>query len=324
MSFLGKKNIEAKELVVSSKQMLEQEQESIDSCDARVTELLADRKNTLFPDAFMEIKKFDELYLGVKNALFSGSDITYTEIKQDTTVEKFYETVEQVEPLKIKEFNSAIVSSVVWGIIVSLLATGALLYVVAKIKNIAFDLTNIADLTQLKELCGAIGSFFVADNTVLVGVVALSSVMIVPTVVVALLLYLKRASKNIVEAKSISSEAHLKHSELSTQKRKREALVEYLEAQHRDISCLSVFLDEYNSKMRRIIFVEGEDYQSYQESSKSDIRTCVELYRALKSLLNIKIVTSNAQIDPAAKVELNSAHSLTTKMMAPYAMIKKS
>ncbi|GEM_PF-4178005 len=317
MSLPRKKNLEAKELVSSSQQMLQDIDEKLIKADDRVSSLIEEHTAEILKDIDIELKKFDERYLNVQNALFSGSEITYTDIEPEDISGKFYASIEAIDPIKVKRFSSGVGMAIMLGLVVSLMVSIALILFVLSAYKIPLQFSSIeALLMGISDMIGGV------ENANM-GLAVLATMFIVPAVVISIFYYFKRASSNIKYAKSVFTDASSQHLELSSQLRKKENLAEYLESHHRCSRALTLFLDEYNAKMRRIVYVEGSDYQEYAEESKADIRVAVELYRALKLLISTKIVSLDGTIlEGALKVEQDAA-TLQTKMMAPYAALKR-
>ncbi len=301
-------NQEAKSLILESKELLDQADNELHENDAKACENIA--KYAQLREEIIEksIKHFYNTYQKIKNCTFEGADISYIEDNLEDIKENFYSKAPKIEPLDISQVKTAGFSSFIMGIIYSVITLAILLAIGIAKSGTMIYLDVIPTLDMYKPILDFYGNI-VAPNrgTAMMGLAFIAGTSVTVGLILAMLRYHGRSNKNLQTAQKTLEIAKEHKAEKDTQNNKILALCEYTHKVDTSIYSLNIYLEEYYAIMKRILHVEGDNYNKYSPISRQKIQTGVILYNTIQKVMNTNIVSEDAEVNPESHHELSLA-----------------
>lgn len=303
-----KNNNKAKELVASSKQMLEDVENEILQSDAHACESI--EKYIRLREEVLEqsLKRFDEAYLNIQNPNFKGADLTQLDDTMEDIKMRLQEKLPPIEPLDIPEINTAFSSSLFLGLFSALGILAVLLFIGAQATGIALNLNALPTQEQYESLLQFYGNLLLPNRgNIQEGLIFILLLPLSVGLILALSRYYKRSRYNLNHAQAIFQAASAQHLEKSAQNKKIMTLCQYTQKLDETLGTLQVYLDEYIATMRRILRTEGEDFSQYALSSRKKIETAVLLYKTTRSLMITDVVGDEGVPNEESRLRLDAA-----------------
>jgi hypothetical protein len=301
-------NEEAKSLILASQELVHQAEHELSENDAKACENIA--KYVQLREKVIEksIKQFYTTYQQIKNCSFEGADITHEGEDFEDIKENFYTQSPKIEPLEISYISTSGFSSVIVGVIYSLITLAILLAIgIIKSGSMVY-LDAVPTLEMYQPILNFYGELIAkSDGTPLIGLGFIAGVSIFVGLFFAMIRYHGRSSKNLQHAKKTFEQAQEHKAEKDIQNEKILTLCEFTHKIDSSVHSLNVYLEEYHAVMKRIIHVEGDDYNHYTPLSRQKIQTAIILYHIMQKIMHTNIVTDGAEVNPESHHELSLA-----------------
>ncbi len=306
---VGRKNSKARVLIASSEEMLNSIDAKMQECDelfgADVKEYSLLRQDVLEDT----LHTFDETYLLVRNADFTGSTVTYRGDTYEDINDEFCKCKHDIEPVVVEQVKSGAFGAVSGGLLAGVLTFSAAVFAGAMQTGQKIDFEKVPTQEQINTLLQWFGGGILNQGTgdVLTGSYVLGGGVAFVTLLVGYLMLNARSKKNLTAAEATFSAATSAHQEISTQNRKTMGITEYLENMQKKLATLKVYMDEYNAILKRIIHIEGTDFTAYATKSQTDLKTALSIYKRIKSLITSKVVAKDGIISSGSKYEIEKS-----------------
>lgn len=321
MNLPHQKNRRAKELTAASVAMLEKSRTEVSEVESNLTDAMK-RYGELVRDIMGHtMKKFDDQYMEVQKAHFKGSVIAYTDYQPENISRTFADKIDKIAPMHVAPVNDGTFTSYFTGFFGGTLITvlGMGIYGYSK-QIMPSQLAETETITQLLGLIGTeaqpmLGGLFgpqMAAADLGTAVIGLSAGLL--TLIFGFMAHNKKATSNLNRAEQVRAEAEAKCKEYDALQTKEHNFADYVHTLSDTAETLQIFLDEYVARMRRIVHVEGNDYNAYNPVSKEEVHHTVDMYRQLRGLMKSRIVSADAAVLEEAKEELERTKALAEKM----------
>ncbi|RLA71926.1 MAG: hypothetical protein DRG24_04260 [Epsilonproteobacteria bacterium] len=305
-------NKKARELVASTEEMMHEIENQICDTDLIFEDDLKGYNALREEVSSHTLKTFDDVYIEITNIEFKGAVVTYTDDAMENIGEEFCNCKDEIKPVYIPKVQSGAFGTTIASLLIgAATATVAAVAVGVTQLGIQIDLKKVpteAEIAPILEWFGGLlpfGNSNVLDR--IEGAALLGGVAGTVTLIAALIFYNSKSKKNLIAAEATFEEATTVHLEKSTQNRKTMNMTEYIEALERNLQTLQIYLDEYNAILKRIIHVEGTDYNAYAIQSQSDVQKALSIYKRTKSLITTKVVTPEGSASSASRYEVDKS-----------------
>jgi len=302
------KQVEAKELIESSKALVLKVDNQVKECKIGVSKAA---------------QNFDEMKQRFNNTTFSNAQELLEKVgfEYDSALDELNEPFELA--LKEKESHSIHIKNISSGRFTGLLLAigtvvvtlGVWVYFATQKLNIPLDsnLTPEAIEGDVNPILSWIGGGITGGigNPMFGALVLGFSALLMAWLVYAIRVNLK-ANKNLRVARK-TYEASTEYSmDKYDCKKEMEKIDTHLQACSREVENFTMLLNEQNSILKRILYVEGasaSDEQSYHPSSRKVMRDTERLMRAMEKLLNTS-VTSEGKLNSKSEQALSNAQAV--------------
>ena len=137
------------------------------------------------------------------------------------------------------------------------------------------------------------GAFDYHAASALLGAAGITTAAVAAALITWSLLMAKSSGRNL-------SEAENSHADAENYRDRKEHFISSMDKLNSEISefkeileTFDIFLQEYNAAIRRILYTEGRDFESYKERSRKTVSRAAACAQALVPILNITITTSD-------------------------------
>lgn len=303
-----KNNNRAKELVASSRQMLEEVENEIVKTDTQACESIEKYVSLREEVLNQSLKRFDDTYISIQNPNFKGADLTQIDDTMEDIKMRLQEKLPPIQPLDIPEIKTAFGSSLFLGLFGALGILAVILFIGAQATGIAVDPNALPTQEQFESLLQFYGNLLLPNRGgVQEGLIFVLALPLIGGLLLALSRYYKRSRYNLNHAQAIFQEASAQHLEKSAQNKKIMTLCQYTQKLDETLSTLQVYLDEYIATMRRILHTEGVDFSQYAINSRKKIETGVLLYKTTRSLLSANVISDEGTPNEESRMRLDGA-----------------
>jgi len=321
-------NQKAKELIATSQELLNEADDVLRASDDQACENVSKYVQLREDVLEQSVKNFNATYQKINNCSFQDAELNYSGKELEDIKEHFYNETPKIVPIDIPHIRTAGFSSLLIGlfwsaltfvifIAVSMFMTGSKIYL---------DVMPTAEQTQpLFEFYGNI--VMSANGTAFHGILFTSVISVLIGLIIALLTYHGRSSKNLLLAQNVHEAAQEQKVEKDIQNSKIMTLCEYTQKLDSTVHTLHVYLEEYNAILHRILHTEGDDFEGYRLLSRKKIETAAILYKVISRIMDTDIVTADGALNPLSqhalaiaeeRIEELSYGELSYQEEAPY------
>jgi len=125
----------------------------------------------------------------------------------------------------------------------------------------------------------------------------------------------KTAKRNLAYAESAMKDAEAYEQSTRQTVETMHDLTNTLLAYHKDIEICDAFICEFNATIRRILLTEGDDFTTLKPDSQALITRASATVTAVTPLLNIAILTTEAQTADQLRSAVEEVHILVEKLI---------
>ncbi|WP_353661287.1 hypothetical protein [Hydrogenimonas sp. SS33] len=199
-----------------------------------------------------------------------------------------------LEPVEIKEVRRGKAGAFFGALFAALLTVAVALIVAAVATGEPLTPETLTDPAKLDVLLTWIGGGAIPGTVgnPLLGAAGLLVAAIAAWLIAWSVLMAKASRRNLAAAEEVYEAAKAYHDKKSDYAEAAEKLAGELEALRQILETCDIYLQEYNASLRRILHMEGEDYESFKPASKERVEQAAECAHALVPLLNIAVVTT--------------------------------
>ncbi|MBU1669106.1 hypothetical protein KKC13_11860 [bacterium] len=301
------KQVEAKELIESSKELVSKVDNQVEECKIGVSKAA---------------ENFDNIKRTFNNTIFTSSQELLEKVgfeynsALDELNEPFELALEEKEgaTVHIKNISSGRFTGLLLAIGAALVTLGVWIYFAAQKLNISLSSNTTAEAIEahINPVLAWIGGGITgATGNPMFGALVLGfSALLMAWFVYAIRVNLK-ASKNLRIALKTYEESTEYSMSKDDCKKEMEKIDAHLQASNTEVENFTMLLNEQNSSLKRILHVEGagSDEQSYHPSSTKVMRDTERLMRAVEKLLNTS-VTSGGKLNFKSEQALSNAQAV--------------
>lgn len=300
------KQVEAKELIKSSKELVSKVDNQIEECKMEVSKAA---KN------FNEMKQtFNHNTLSTSQELLEKVGFEYNSALDELT-EPFELALEEKESgtFHIKNISSGRFTGLLLALGVALLILGVWIYFASEKLNIPLNsnITLKAAEGDINPVLSWIAGITGSTGNIMLGALILGfSALLMAWLVYAIRVHLK-ASKNLRIAQK-TYEASKEYSVGKADcKEEMEKIDVHLKASHTEVEKFTILLNEQDAILKRILYVEGlgSDKPNYHPTSIKVMRNTERLMRTMERLLNTS-VTVEGKLNPKSEQALSNAQAV--------------
>ncbi len=218
------------------------------------------------------------------------------EFEKEETHQKKEFRLEDKKELAVPSFKKF--SRIVKSLIIFLVSFGAIAGV--GIVKSGLDIKEPqAILQNIEKIILTLGSFIEAPfgDALTFGYLLLIGVPLVLAALYWLITGLIMEKKNYKKALEIYNEAKEYESQRVAEIEDIKESIGKFESFYENLKTLKIFLEEMNSKLRRILHLEGKDVKNFHEKSKKDLQTSKEIEDAILEVIVVNIDTDRKKFD---------------------------
>jgi hypothetical protein len=273
----------AEHIIVDAKKIIE-------DAETQVTECMLILNDDL--KSFKESKKsLKEKSLEKSETLLKKLGFNSDMISEDKNekVEFGYKEQDKIEKIDIKNVSSGKFSSFILSLIIGAITIIGLLFFASSALKIDFDINKVQDIGYLEPLLVWIGQLFTAGANMMMGLGVLAVITFLVMYIIYKIRVSLKASHNLREAKDSHEQAEFYCTKKDECKKEIERVDAHITEVVKTLDVYSVFLDEQNSKLQRILFIEDkqDDFDSYHYKSQMIIEATQILVDSINNMLSV-------------------------------------
>ncbi len=287
------KQKKAEELIEEARQIVEESDQQCALAQERVQKSVADADNFRNRISKKTLKNFHDLFFKIRGAEpVEIADVT--ERPYADQLQELSERIEEIEPVEIAGAKKGKLPAVTASLTGALITVAAAFIIALVATGTPFDLQSVTAPEQLEKLLVWIGggAFGYPHASALWGALGVAGAAVAAALIVWSVLMAKSSGRNLSVAQTSHADALNYRDRKAFYTSAMQQLNEKMQAYGKILETFDIFMQEYNAIIRRILYTEGKEFDSYKEDSKRTIERAAACAEAIVPLLNITIITS--------------------------------
>ena len=210
------------------------------------------------------------------------------------------QTLEPQKPLEIEEPRSGTFGAKFWGFIVAVVIFLGFGAVGAYLKKLNFD---VIDMKFFEQAFGFYSDIITgtSGSAPVLGIAIAGVIAIVVGYIVYLILINKAAASNLERAQEIFEEAKNYAHDKEILMQQLQKIKEFLDSAIEELKAAKVFATEFDARVERIKFFEGEDFENFTQTSKEDVQLLLGLKNRLDTIVKSELCKEEEDISEEVK-----------------------
>jgi len=273
----------AEHIIVDAKKIIKDAETQVNECMLILNDDLKSFKESRKSLKEESLKKSENLLKDL------GFDSDMIREDKNEKVEFGYKEQNEIEKIDIKGVSSGKFTSFIISLIIGVVVTFGMLFFAASSLKISFDINQIQNISYLKPLLIWIGQLFTAGADMIMGIGVLSVITFLVMYIVYKIRVSLRASHNLREAKDSHEQAEFYCTKKDECKKEIERIDTHITEVVKTLDVYRVFLDEQNSKLERILFIEDKQnsFDLYHYKSQMIIEATQILVDSINNMLSV-------------------------------------
>ncbi len=273
----------AEHIIVDAKKIIEDAETQLTEC---MLILNNDLKNFKESRKSLKEKSLEKSETLLKKLGFNSDMISED---KNEKVEFGYKEQNDIEKVDIKKVSSGKFTSFILSLIIGAITTIGLLFFASSALKTDFDINKIQDIDYLEPLLVWIGQLFTANADLNIGIGVLAVITLLIMYIMYKIRVSLRASHNLREAKDSHEQAEFYCTKKDECKKEIERVDAHITEVIKTFDVYSVFLNEQNSKLQRILFIEDkqDNFDSYHYKSQMIIEATQILVDSINNMLSV-------------------------------------